>query len=413
MDNSHCFGCHSRSGRISTNYEGWHELRDAPSREALAADAAATTKQYRLLDDGRYFTRVTPDVHQARGMLCIDCHTANEVMGKGTVVAHARDQTLIRCEDCHTRRFAVVAASPVDAETQKLMALRQWTLAPGQRLAASATGETLVNVVVDTTGRARMRSKRTGQWAALRPPLAVCTRGQGHARLSCNSCHTAWAPRCASCHTAFDRAEEAYDHVDQTIVKGAWAESSTGAFEATPPTLGIRADARDTAHPQGVVDTFIPGMILELDRNRSAGGTPDRVFHRLYARTFSHTITRASRSCESCHNDPVALGYGRGALRFAIVGATGRWQFTPARDRTAADGLPADAWIGFLQARSDMVSTRDDVRPFSVDEQRRILAAGACLTCHAGTTAIMKAAVVDFDATVARRSRRCVLPAWP
>ena len=25
VSDNHCFGCHSRSGRISTNYEGWHE----------------------------------------------------------------------------------------------------------------------------------------------------------------------------------------------------------------------------------------------------------------------------------------------------------------------------------------------------------------------------------------------------
>jgi hypothetical protein len=59
-----------------------------------------------------------------------------------------------------------------------------------------------------------------------------------------------------------------------------------------------------------------------------------------------------------------------------------------------------------------MVSTRNDVRPFTVDEQRRILAAGACLTCHAGTSAVMQQAIGDFDATMARRTRRCVLPTW-
>ena len=25
VSDNHCFGCHSRSGRISTNYQGWHE----------------------------------------------------------------------------------------------------------------------------------------------------------------------------------------------------------------------------------------------------------------------------------------------------------------------------------------------------------------------------------------------------
>ena len=410
VDNGRCFGCHSRSGRISTNYEGWHELKDPPSAAALAADAASKVPQYRLLDDGRYFTRVTPDVHQARGMDCIDCHTGGEVMGTGEVVAHARDQVQIRCVDCHAPRLATIPPPHSDAETNSLIGLRQWTYRPGQRVGIGASGGVLYNVVVSPELGARMRHKRTGEWAPLRAPLAVCLQGSGHARLSCNSCHTPWAPRCATCHTAFDRTAEGFDHVAQQDVKGAWQETS-GAYEAAPPTLGIRTDARDTAHPHGVVDTFVPGMIMTLDRNRTAGAAPDTVFRRLYARTFAHTISRASRSCESCHNDPVALGYGRGTLRYEIAGGTGRWTFAPAQP-PSADGLPADAWTGFLKTRGGMVSTRDDVRPFSVKEQRRILDAGACLTCHKGASAVMQAAIIDFDATVARRTRRCVLPAW-
>ena len=411
VDNGRCFGCHSRSGRISTSYEGWHELRDAPSAAALTADARSARPQYRLLDDGRYFTRVTPDAHQARGMDCIDCHTPSEVMGKGETVWHARDQVQIRCEDCHAPRLASIPPSHSDAETNTLSALRGWTFAPGQRLGIGATGGVLANVVVNPDFTARLRHKRTGAWAPLLPPRAVCLQGGGHARLTCSACHTAWAPRCATCHTTFDPSGEGFDHVAQKDVKGTWEESSE-AYEAVPPTLGIRWDPRDVAHPHGVVDTFVPGMILEIDRNRAAGGAPDRVFRRLYARISAHTTSRVPRSCTSCHNDPVALGYGRGALRYAIENGAGRWTFKPALAPSPADGLPADSWTGFLQSRRGMVSTRDDVRPFTVDEQRRILTAGACLTCHEGASAVMQAAIIDFDATLARRSRRCVVPSW-
>lgn len=410
VDNSRCFGCHSRSGRISTNYEGWHELREPPSAAALAADARSPRRQYRLLEDGRYFTRVTPDVHQARGVDCIDCHTAGEVMGTGAVVSHARDQVQVRCEDCHAARFASVPPTHADAETQALTALRKWTFREGERLAVGAAGGVLANVVVSPDASARLRHKRTGTWAPLRAARAVCTQGGGHARLSCNTCHSAWAPRCATCHTSFDASAEGFDHIDQKSVQGAWQESS-GPFEAAPPTLGIRATPRDAARPHGVVDTFVPGMILSIDRNRTAGGTPDSVFRRLYARTFSHTIRRAARSCESCHSDPVALGYGRGTLRFEVANGIGRWTFTPALERLA-DGLPADAWTGFLQSRRGMVSTRDDVRPFTAEEQRRILTVGACLTCHAGTSGVMQRAIDDFSATLARRTGRCVVPRW-
>jgi hypothetical protein len=411
VGNDHCFGCHSRSGRISTNYEGWNELRDAPSDAALDADARAPQRRYRRLEDGRYFTRVTPDAHQARGMDCIDCHTPGEVMGAAKVVTHAREQAQIRCEDCHTARPASIPSTHADAETSALLALRRWTLPSGQRLAVTASGAVLSNVVVAPDAGLRLRHKRDGAWAPLRPPLAVCTQGGGHARLTCSACHSAWAPRCATCHTAFDKSADAFDHVDQRDVRGGWNESS-GPFEATPPTLGVRADAADDAHPHGVVDTFIPGMILELDRSQFTTASPARVFRRLYARTAAHTTSRAARSCTSCHTDPVALGFGRGTLRYTIAGGVGRWSFTPELAPSPHDGLPADAWTGFLQARRGMVSTRDDVRPFTIEEQRRILTAGACLTCHAGSSAVMQRAIVDFAATVARKTKRCVGPTF-
>lgn len=412
VDNGRCFGCHSRSARISTNYEGWHELRDAPTAAALTADARAAQPRYRRLDDGRYFTRVTPDAHQARGMDCIDCHTATEVMGAGNVVAHQRDQVQIRCVDCHAARLVSIAPSHSDAETNTLTALRGWTFGPGEKLGVGASGGVLANVVVQPDGNARLRHKRSGTWAPLRPPRPQCIQGDGHARLSCNACHTAWAPRCATCHTSYAPAADGFDHVDQKDVRGAWSESSA-PFEAAPPTLGIRWNARDTTHPHGVVDTFIPGMILDLDRNQTAGGPPDRVFRRLYSRTFSHTIARTPRSCTSCHNDPVALGFGRGALRYVIAKGVGRWSFTPEHARSPQDGLPVDAWTGFLQTRRGMVSTRDDVRPFTVEEQQRILAVGACLTCHEGASAVMQRAITAIRVATAQRSRRCIVPTWP
>ena len=65
-------------------------------------------------------------------------------------------------------------------------------------------GEPLVNVVVEEGKGARLLRKRTGESLPLKPPAAACTEGKGHERLSCASCHTAWAPRCVACHTTFD-----------------------------------------------------------------------------------------------------------------------------------------------------------------------------------------------------------------
>ena len=48
VSNNHCFGCHSRSGRIATNYEGWHET-------TLEAKQIPDSTNYRLVEGSRVF----------------------------------------------------------------------------------------------------------------------------------------------------------------------------------------------------------------------------------------------------------------------------------------------------------------------------------------------------------------------
>ena len=417
-DGSHCFGCHSRSSRISTSYEGWHEMRHDPSAAALAAEPA----RFRQLDDTRYFERKSADLHHVAGLDCIDCHTALEVMGNGQPVAHKAQALRVRCEDCHAapgRALATRGPQAIDPESRKLLALRGWALKPGERIGATRSGDTLINVTVNSQGQGQLRRKANGQTAPLKPQAAACTQGGGHQRLGCNSCHTAWAPQCSSCHTSFDPQSEGHDHLAMKFVPGEWMETSA-TFDAGPPTLGVRI-ASGLGEPGGeMVDTFVHGMILTIDRNLQAGRPPDTVFRRLFAPMSAHTTQRQARSCESCHNDPVALGYGKGKLRFEVkgarsagkVGRAGAWHFTPGRPPAPQDGLPDDAWTGFLAERSGMVSTQPGARPFSLAEQQRVLTVGACLTCHKGDSAVMRDAVRDFPALLRRRSAHCAAPPW-
>lgn len=403
-DDRHCFGCHSRSSRISTNYEGWHELNSAPPEEQRAQNRHKGG--LRLLDDGRWFKRVLPDVHSERGLACVDCHTAQEVMGTGHVVRDKAEQVRVRCEDCHADTLARVTPAAADPESRKLLALRGTRLSAGEALGRTRAGEALVNVVVTEDGKGRLVGKVTGRASELRAPARACSGDRAHARLACASCHTAWAPRCASCHTSYDPRAEGYDHLTQRETRGAWQEQA-GPFEAVPPTLGVRKDPRDPARPEGTIDTFVPGMILRLDRNRTEGAKPDRSFHRLYARMAAHTIRKEVRSCESCHADPVALGFGRGQLRFTVEAGRGIWRFEPELAKAAEDGLPEDAWVGFGQTRLVDVSTRADARPFTREEQRRILRVGACLTCHEAGSLVMRRALGDFEATWRARGAAC------
>lgn len=427
-DDRRCFGCHSRSSRISTNYEGWHELNEAPQevqaelpskaagggpamRTAAKTAAESQTAAFRQLEDGRWFRMVPPDVHHERGLACVDCHTAQEVMGAGHVVRDKLEQVRVRCEDCHAANLAAVAPAAVDPESRRLLALRGTRIPEGLRFGRTRDGDALIHVRVDQNGRGRLVGKVTGREVDLRPPARACSGDRAHARLACATCHTAWAPRCASCHTTFEPQAEGFDHLTQEATRGAWRERA-GPFEATPPTLGVRRDLRDAGRPDGTIETYVPGMILRLDKNPSAAGAPDRSFHRLYARLSTHTIRREVRRCESCHADPVALGFGSGRLRFVLEQGRGRWLFEPAQGSAPEDGLPEDAWVGFGQTRPGGASTRDDARPFTREEQQRILRVGACLTCHAGESAAMGRALDDFDAAWRARGAHCMAPDW-
>jgi hypothetical protein len=404
-----CFGCHSRSGRISTNYEGWHEtLLD----EANVPKQPSDRNQYRVLTDGRVFEKMPADVHFSQGMGCTDCHVATEVMGDGRSHAHAENATAVACIDCHTDRAPVTRSfAELDAETQKIVTLRG-LIAPDRRYVEAASGRAVLpNVFVSPEGITQVVTRKSGPILQPKPRSSACAReGTGHASLDCNTCHSAWASQCVSCHTQADPRTPGWDHLAGKATTGSWLETA-GHFFADPPTLGVRVETEVAAGADRLhVVTLAPGMILTLDQGST--GQPQDVFHRLFAPVSPHTTSNRARDCQSCHASPTALGYGRGQLSYEMGGATGRWRFTPEMAALPADGLPADAWTGFLQERTGDVATRKNLRPFTVAEQRRVLNVGACLTCHSGDSDVMQRGIADFSAVLRQRSDRCVLPVW-
>ena len=57
-------------------------------------------------------------------------------------------------------------------------------------------------------------------------------------------------------------------------------------------------------------------------------------------------------------------------------------------------------------------STRENARPFSIEEQKNILTVGACLTCHKDNSDVMNESLLDFENVVEQVSSSCVLPGW-
>ncbi|MGE5354094.1 MAG: DUF4405 domain-containing protein [Acidobacteriota bacterium] len=405
VTDEHCFGCHSRSGRISTSYEGWYETNLAPKQ-------VIGKQGYRILQDGRVFHEITPDIHFEKGMLCIDCHTSMEVMGDGKTYQHKEDQVKISCTDCHRTSFDnQVSLKELDFESGKIAYLRNANRQGRIFLFAEKGKVPLTNTLVRNK-KAFLIGKDKSDSLELKAPLGVCLESKSHGRLSCSSCHSPWAPQCLNCHTAFDPNQEGFDLLDNVDTKGDWVEHP-GEMLHDSPVLGTRLIKDKTGNQKRIIDTFIPGMVLSIDRSAfSRGAKKEDLFRRLYAPAFSHTIVRSARSCESCHNNPAAIGFGRGELTYEQQGTSGKWKFKAKYPHLSSDGLPMDAWVGFLQSRKTDASTRKGARPFTVDEQKKILTVGACLTCHKKESGVISSLLSDPGRTFSRLSPKCVLPSW-
>lgn len=405
VGNEHCFGCHSRSGRISTNYEGWHETK-------LSPEEVAGRKGFRILGDRRVFEFIAADVHHLGGLECIDCHSAREVMGDGRQYFHEEEQVKVQCGDCHfSGRPPTVPFDSLDVESKKILGLRRERDLEAPFVVGRYSGEAMINVRLGKQGVPFMTGKNSGKKHPLKAPAGLCSRGEGHGALSCSACHTAWAPQCVGCHTAFEPENRGYDLLAKKEVKGKWQEY-LGEFFPEAPTLGIVEEMDQDSQLVRRVKAFIPGMIMTIDKSHFPGRSREEVevFHRLFAPVAPHTTNVGGRSCKSCHNNPLALGYGRGKLEYLVGNGKGRWVFEPEYADAEQDGLPQDAWIGFLQSPRGVSTTRPNARPFSIAEQKRILTAGACLTCHKDNSSVMLQSLDDFQAAIKRRSRQCVLP---
>jgi hypothetical protein len=174
------------------------------------------------------------------------------------------------------------------------------------------------------------------------------------------------------------------------------------------PAMGVYR-YKDSA----TVTNAVPGMIMTLDKSGYHGNAKSGVeFFRLFAPSKPHTITAIGRSCKSCHNDPNALGYGRGKLTFVADAKKPHWEFESTY-ADAEDGLPADAWIPFLGERKNKVSTRLNFTPFTLAEQQRILTVGACLTCHKEDSELMiNSLQMDFTQLKSNMTARCKEPVF-
>ncbi|MEN8165845.1 MAG: hypothetical protein ABFR65_00020 [Pseudomonadota bacterium] len=344
VEDGRCFGCHSRSGRISLNYVGLAEA-EADSRQ----DPAGLMQ----LPDGRTVAKLTNDIHHQAGMSCIDCHTSTGIMGGADNSGFKQQAVDISCSDCHsaaTKRTDRNNWPEAYAQMQRYLDQSADRMVP----LTQRHGTPLWHIEIQPDGSRLLHPKLGG--AALpipdykgdAPPHA----GE-HARLACSACHSQWAPQCYGCHSEYDPAGRQWDHLKQRETAGRWRETRWDV-RAELPALGV--DGHNLIRP------VTPGMIMRIEHPDLDGP----LFRRLFAISEPHT-TGPARSCDSCHRSSQALSLGNGRLHKT----NGKWTFQPAK-KNLADGLPADAWTS-LDGKLQGAATDGESRPFNQDEMVRIL----------------------------------------
>ncbi len=406
VKNEHCFGCHSRSSRISTNYEGWQET-------LLNEEDVIYKLGYKVFEDKRVYKYIEEDVHHTKGLLCIDCHSSHEVMGDGKKYTHQEDAVKMQCSDCHPKgKLNTIPYSKLDQESLLVFLHRNYSHSDKQIIVTKKDNNPLVNTYVDTDGKAYLIGKKDNKLHELKPQSDICSRDNAHKNVSCSTCHSSWTSKCIGCHNQFDKNEtRAFDLLDKKFVKGQWKEY-VGEFSSSLPSMGVKE-----SNGNKIIKPALPGMILTIDKGSYSGKKigEDVSFHRLYAPNSPHTTVKKARDCKSCHANSVALGYGSGELNYSVTNGKGKWTFKAEYDLNANDNLPEDAWIDFLKEPSKTTtnSTRSDFRPFSLKEQKQLLLVGACLNCHKEDSKVMQRSLVEgIEPLLKSLNKKCILPAW-
>jgi len=329
-----CIRCHNRSGRIGISYTGVFEA------EGYGTPLEQGQPSSQRLPGERFYLKVGEDIHHARGLACIDCHTRDEIMGDGTSYAHYEEQLEIRCESCHSPR-------------------------PG----TTAKGKGLPQVR-EENGAFVMQGKLDDKLHPLKPPKQESCRAPFHQRLSCESCHSAWVPQCYGCHVKRDMNETHLDKLSLKETPG-WWEEGRSYIRYERPMLAMWGEEVVVVTP-GCQD-----IVTLLNKD----GTMDKAFNRLTMAAINpHTTSARGRDCVDCHTSPKTLGLGEGTL----TRTEDKWQFQPLhRGEDTAAGVTG-ALDGYVTIEGTPLQhgSRPDLRPFNGEELGRILRVGLCLACH-------------------------------
>ena len=440
-----CSTCHNRGKRIGVSYQG---LMETAYSATYDADGNGQPK----LHTKRYL-HMQEDIHYQKGMLCQDCHTSGDMHGDGFLSGANAGAVEIECQDCHgttkkypwelpigySDEFNTTAATGKGRGVSKTMAqyLKQGSVNPPKDgYLLSARGNPLIHATKD--GNKIVMHLASGKDITLKPlkllkqeeklskkALLAMDGISAHTdNMECYTCHATWAPQCYGCHVKIDYSKgkqnpdylkSSHDHdlhgrdgimrksLKKYLVDGKVSETRS-FLRWEDPALSQNGEGRISPTIPGCQTTItvigkdgkalLQNHIFKIPNVEGAGDEGQNAID--MAPIQPHTISKESRSCESCHSLPKALGYGISGSKntkdpsintiIDIMSADGKVMPTIVDEQIPAiENLHVD-YSKFLDENGTQLQTVGHhyrlSAPLSKAQRDKIDRSGACLSCH-------------------------------
>ncbi len=439
-----CTTCHNRGKRIGVSYQGLMETEyQGPWGDGGQPQPKLHTKRYMHMQE---------DVHYQKGMLCQDCHTSNDLHGDAFIAGANLGAVEIECQDCHgtTKKYPwelplgysdefdtkPKTGKPRGVATTVAEYLKKGSVEPApEGHLLSARGNPLVHT--EKKGNRVVVHLASGKDLTLTPlkalkeekklspeALTAMDRIAAHTdRMECYTCHATWAPQCYGCHVKIDYSggKQNPDYLAAShdidlhgatgemrdlkhyLVDGKVTETRSYLRWENPP-LSRNGEGRISPTIPGCQvnltvigkdgQTIVENLIPKIPNVEGAGEEGQNAI--VMAPVHPHTVSKRSRSCESCHTDPKAAGYGvdHGRLRAdqtrdtVIDLMTADGKVLPHRYEVQIPGIAhlKNDWDRFVDENGTQLQTVGNhwklSAPLDNETRAKLDRSGVCLSCH-------------------------------
>ena len=442
-----CTTCHDRGKRIGTSFQG---LMETAYSSPFMGDGEEQPKLHT-----KHYLHLHEDIHKSKGMLCQDCHTSIDVHSDGTLAGATLAPVEIECQDCHgtIEKFPWELPFGYSDEVGGLHTLEDNPRGLAYQLAdylkkgteydakdgylLTARGNPYGNVVksgdtiiVHTAagkdiGLKPLKYLAKNNLLSLEAEVAMQTVSKHNETMECYACHAKWAPQCYGCHIKVDYSEpckrkpdwvamgqahdlhgltaDAKNQLEEYLIDGEVTETRSYLRWENPP-LAVNGENRISPAIPGCQTTvtvigkngkpLLQNHIFKIPNVEGAG--EDGQLGIDISPVQPHTISKEARTCEECHTNPQAMGYGiaGGSIYenpsekyvVEITDAFGNVLTTNAQTQIDEIANLTMDWSRFVDENGKQLQTVghhfSSSRPLNNEERNNLDRRGVCLSCH-------------------------------